>query len=145
MKHPELAVELARALAAFAHAGQTDKAGQPYLTHPVAVAGKVRTPEEKITALLHDVLEDTFVLPETIGNLFGAEILAAVQAVTKREDEDYMDFVRKQPQFNSQFRHWRFIAVCTAVDDDVRSRYDAQKASGKKGLVTKIIDSSFPE
>jgi (p)ppGpp synthase/HD superfamily hydrolase len=95
MKHPELAVELARALAAFAHAGQTDKAGQPYLTHPVAVAGKVRTPEEKITALLHDVLEDTFVLPETIGNLFGAEILAAVQAVTKREDEDYMDFVAR--------------------------------------------------
>lgn len=95
MKHPELAVELARALAAFAHAGQTDKAGQPYLSHPVAVAGKVRTPEEKITALLHDALEDTFVLPETIGNLFGAEILAAVQAVTKREDEDYMDFVAR--------------------------------------------------
>ena len=60
-----------------------------------------------------------------------------------RQIEDYMDFVRKQPQFNSQFRHWRFIAVCTAVDDDVRSRYDAQKASGKKGLVTKTDNNEI--
>lgn len=55
-----------------------------------------------------------------------------------RQIEDYMDFIRKQPQFNSQYRHWRFIAVCTTVDDDVRSRYDAQKSFGKKGLVQKI-------
>lgn len=55
-----------------------------------------------------------------------------------RQIEDYMDFVRKQPQFNSQYRHWRFIAVCATVDDDVRSRYDAQKVYGKKGLVQKI-------
>ena len=98
MKHPELAIELARALAAYAHEGQLDKAGQPYLSHPVAVAEKVHTPEEKVTALLHDALEDTFVLPETIGNLFGAEILTAVQAVTKMPGESYMDFVARAKQ-----------------------------------------------
>ena len=98
MKSPELAIELARALAAYAHEGQLDKAGQPYLSHPVAVAKKVHTPEEKITALLHDVLEDTFVTPDTIENLFGAEILAAVQAVTRREGESYMAFVARAKQ-----------------------------------------------
>ena len=98
MKSPELAIELARALAAYAHEGQLDKAGQPYLSHPVAVAKKVHTPEEKITALLHDVLEDTFVLPETIENLFGAEILTAVQAVTKMPRESYFDFVARAKQ-----------------------------------------------
>ena len=98
MKQPELAIELARALAAYAHEGQLDKAGQPYLSHPVTVAQKVHTPEEKVTALLHDVLEDTFVLPETIENLFGAEILTAVQAVTKMPGESYMDFVARAKQ-----------------------------------------------
>ena len=98
MRQPELAIELARALAAYAHEGQLDKAGQPYLSHPVAVAEKVHTPEEKVTALLHDVLEDTFVLPETIENLFGAVILTAVQAVTKMPGESYFDFVARAKQ-----------------------------------------------
>ena len=55
-----------------------------------------------------------------------------------RQIEDYMDFVRKQPQFNSQYRRWKFIAVCKDVDDDVRSRYIAKEAMGKKGLVACI-------
>lgn len=55
-----------------------------------------------------------------------------------RQVEDYMDFIRKQPQFNSQYRIWKFIAVCTEVDDDIRSRYLAQKDKGKLGLVTAI-------
>lgn len=55
-----------------------------------------------------------------------------------RQIEDYMDFIRKQPKFNSQYRRWKFIAVCREVDDDVKSRYVAEEAKGKKGLVTKI-------
>ncbi|MBQ3252193.1 MAG: ATP-binding protein [Oscillospiraceae bacterium] len=55
-----------------------------------------------------------------------------------RQIEDYMDYVRKQPSFNSQYRKWKFVAVCTSVDDDVKARYESQKAKGKKGLVTDI-------
>lgn len=55
-----------------------------------------------------------------------------------RQIEDYMDFIRKQPKFNSQYRRWKFIAVCREVDDDVKSRYVAEEARGKKGLVTQI-------
>lgn len=55
-----------------------------------------------------------------------------------RQIEDYMDFIRKQPQFNSQYRRWKFVAVCREIDEDVKSRYVAEEAHGKKGLVTKI-------
>lgn len=55
-----------------------------------------------------------------------------------RQIEDYMDFVRKQPNFNSEFRRWKFIAVCKEVDDDVKSRYKASEAKGKVGLITEI-------
>ena len=40
-----------------------------------------------------------------------------------RQIEDYMDFVRKQPNFNSEYRRWKFIAVCKEVDEDVKGRY----------------------
>lgn len=65
----------------------------------------------------------------------------ALEVLTKavlRQIEDYMDYVRKQPLFNSQYRRWKFIAVCSAVDDDVKARYDSQKSKGKKGLVAEI-------
>ncbi len=55
-----------------------------------------------------------------------------------RQIEDYMDFVRKQPDFNSEFRKWKFIAVCKEVDEDVKSRYGAFKDKGKIGLVVQV-------
>ena len=69
------------------------------------------------------------------------ELKAPKIALTKkvlRQVEDYMDFIRRQPKFNSQHRRWKFLAVCSEVDDDVKSRYVAQETYGKKGLVTKI-------
>lgn len=55
-----------------------------------------------------------------------------------RQVEDYMDYIRKQPHFNSSYRTWKFIAVCKEMDDDVKSRRVAQKEKGKLGLVTVI-------
>lgn len=55
-----------------------------------------------------------------------------------RQVEDYMDFIRKQPQFSSPYRVWKFVAVCSEMDDDVKSRCLAQKEKGKLGLVTQI-------
>lgn len=55
-----------------------------------------------------------------------------------RQIEDYMDFVKKQPGFNSELRQWKFIAVCKEVDDDVKNRYEAFKDKGKVGLVLQV-------
>ena len=57
-----------------------------------------------------------------------------------RQIEDYMDFIRSKPQFNSQQRRWKFIAVCKSVDDNVKSLYGAFKDFGKPGLIHKNDD-----
>ncbi|WP_198295560.1 HD domain-containing protein [Diaminobutyricimonas sp. LJ205] len=78
------AITLARA----AHAGQTDKLGEPYILHPFAVMTRVSSPEAKIVAILHDVVEDTDVTLDALrAQGFGSEILAAVDAITKRSGE----------------------------------------------------------
>ncbi len=55
-----------------------------------------------------------------------------------RQIEDYMDFIRKQPSFNSEYRKWKFIAVCKQVDEDIKSRYEAFAEKGKIGLVMQV-------
>ena len=55
-----------------------------------------------------------------------------------RQIEDYMDFIRKQASFNSEYRKWKFIAVCKQVDEDIKSRYEAFAEKGKIGLVMQV-------
>lgn len=57
-----------------------------------------------------------------------------------RQVEDYMDYVRRQPQFNSELRKWKFIAVCKEVDDYVKSQYKAFEDKGKVGLVFQVAN-----
>ncbi len=52
-----------------------------------------------------------------------------------RQIEDYMRFIRRQPQFNSIQRRWKFIAVCNEVDEDVKAYYKEHESKGKIGLV----------
>ncbi|PWW56112.1 HD domain-containing protein [Actinokineospora spheciospongiae] len=84
-----------------AHAGQVDKSGLPYIAHPLRVLAAVEGEHEKMTAALHDVVEDTPVTPD---DLLAAgcppEVVAAVEAVSKRPGEsqpDYLDRVAADP------------------------------------------------
>ncbi len=81
----------ALAFAALKHRGQTDKQGAPYVYHVIAVAERVRPmgAVHEITALLHDVLEDTDTPREEIVRRFGETVASAVEALTKRPGEDY--------------------------------------------------------
>jgi (p)ppGpp synthase/HD superfamily hydrolase len=90
-------LERAIAIAADAHAGQLDKAGEPYILHPLRVMMKLETVEDRIVGVLHDVVEDnaTWPLAALRAEGFAEAILAAVDAVTRREDEDYETFVRR--------------------------------------------------
>ncbi|GEM_PF-3208219 len=58
--------------------------------------------------------------------------------IVLRQIEDYMDFIRKQPQFSSIHRRWKFIAVCKEVDEDVKAQYKAFEDKGKPGLVYQV-------
>jgi (p)ppGpp synthase/HD superfamily hydrolase len=87
-------LERAIAIAAEGHAGQVDKAGLPYILHPLRVMLRMKTTEERVAAVLHDILEDThWTVDQLRKEGFSDQILAAIEAVTRREDETYDDFV----------------------------------------------------
>lgn len=87
-------IELALAIAMEAHRGQKDKAGAAYIFHPIRVAERCHTTEEKIVALLHDVIEDTPVTTEyLLEKGFSKEIVEGILSVTRNEGESYEDFV----------------------------------------------------
>src|ERR1700722_6267395 len=69
------------------HQGQIRKSGEPYLVHPLEVAGilaELQLDEASIvTGLLHDTIEDTLATPEELQELFGEEIAQLVDGVTK--------------------------------------------------------------
>jgi hypothetical protein len=81
-------LDSAIALARAAHAGQRDKLGVAYICHPLAVMSRVTTRDEKIVAVLHDIVEDT---PVTTGYLltrgFPQHLVNAVDALSKRKGE----------------------------------------------------------
>lgn len=83
-------------IARHAHAGQVDKGGNPYILHPVRVALNCQTAEEKIVALLHDVVEDTPVTLEELQRQgFSREVIEAVHCLTKEPGEDYDAFIKR--------------------------------------------------
>lgn len=84
-------LERAIEIAAKAHAGQRDKAGQPYILHPLRVMLRVHGDSERIAAVLHDVVEDTAVtLQQLRESGFAADVVEAVDALTKRTGETRM-------------------------------------------------------
>ncbi len=81
-------LERAIEIAAGAHAGQVDKAGEPYILHSLRVMLRVTSPEERMAAVLHDVVEDTCVsLQDLISEGFSSEVVSAIEALTKRSGE----------------------------------------------------------
>lgn len=88
------------AFAEGAHFGQVDKAGKPYIEHPRTVARILERQGHDqntvIAGLLHDVVEDTAVTLDDLRKLgYHEEVVRAVDSVTRREGESYMDLIRR--------------------------------------------------
>lgn len=78
------------------HQGQRDKTGCAYFQHPMRVALRCSTDDEKIVALLHDTIEDTDVTTEyLLDEGFPRYIVDAILSVTKKDGESYEDFVAR--------------------------------------------------
>lgn len=88
--NPIEALDRAIVIATINHEGQVDKSGLPYILHPITVMTMVETIEEKIVAILHDVVEDTIM---TLDDLradpveFSDEVIDAVDAISRRDGE----------------------------------------------------------
>ncbi|MBN2195375.1 MAG: HD domain-containing protein [Polyangiaceae bacterium] len=84
------------AIAAEAHLGQFDQAGVPYILHPLRVMFAARTEEERMVAVLHDVVEDTpWTLEALADEGFSPVVVAAIDCLTRRPDETYERFLER--------------------------------------------------
>jgi (p)ppGpp synthase/HD superfamily hydrolase len=89
-------LERAIEIAAAAHAGASDKAGYPYILHPLRVLLAVESIQERIAAALHDVVEDTaWTIEQLRAEGFSGEVIDAVEALTKRPGESRLDAARR--------------------------------------------------
>lgn len=89
-------LERALVIAVNAHQGQIDKAGQPYALHPLRMMLRLDDEAARITALLHDLIEDTdWTLEQLRAEGFAEPILAAVDRLTRRADESYEQFIER--------------------------------------------------
>lgn len=117
--NPEAETDLVRRAYEFsakAHAGQMRRSGEPYLQHPLAVAGILTSLRSDVAAivagLLHDTLEDTLAKPDELEQLFGKEIVRLVDGVTKIGKIQFRNYEEKQAE--------NFRKMVLSMADDIR-------------------------
>ncbi|MGL5948865.1 MAG: bifunctional GTP diphosphokinase/guanosine-3',5'-bis pyrophosphate 3'-pyrophosphohydrolase [Aeromonas sp.] len=109
-------LEQAYVVARDAHLGQLRSSGEPYITHPVAVAhilGDMRLDHETlIAAVLHDVIEDTSITKANLAAQFGEAVAELVEGVSKLDKLKFRD--RKEAQAEN------FRKMVMAMTQDIR-------------------------
>jgi (p)ppGpp synthase/HD superfamily hydrolase len=89
-------LDTAIAISSRAHASQIDKAGQPYILHPLRIMFKFQSEHERIVAVLHDVIEDSEISLDDLKRLgFSTTIIEAIDCLTKRNGETYEEFISR--------------------------------------------------
>ena len=89
-KFKNMAIEVAKK----AHAGQTDKGGEPYFFFVQQVANSLTDKNAKVVAYLHDTVEDTDITIEKLKELgFSDTVVSAVQVLTQERYQPYFDYI----------------------------------------------------
>lgn len=89
-------LEDAIALAVEMHRGQVDRAGQPYILHPLRVMFRLESDLERMVGVLHDVVEDSQLTFEDLRRMgYPDEVITPLEGVTRRADESYEAFVTR--------------------------------------------------
>lgn len=119
-------------VATIAHAEQKDKAGDPYIWHVLRVANEVRymggDEDAQIVALLHDTVEDGHLTLEGIKVNFGAQVRAAVEALTRLESDS-----GKMPRYDYETYIYRVAKNPIAVEvkiADLKDNMDMTRIPG---------------
>ncbi len=115
LKHDDIErIEAAFYFGAHAHAGQVRTSGEPYISHPVAVARILSDwhldPQALTAALLHDVMEDTSVTKTEMQARFGKVVAELVDGVSK------LDRIEFQSQEEAQAENFRKMLLAMARD-----------------------------
>lgn len=80
-------------IATKAHDGQVDKAGLPYILHPLHLMNQFDDPYMKICAVLHDVVEDTDITLLDILDEFGVRVHGVIFLLTHWNDQTYWEYI----------------------------------------------------
>jgi len=117
-------------IAAEAHRGKEDKGGEPYVLHPLRVMLKLQGAEERIAAVLHDVVEDTGrELADLAWMGFSEAVVAALDALTHRDGESYEEYVERA----AANRIARKVKLADLEDNmDVRRLKDFGREDGER-------------
>lgn len=91
-------IEKAIEIAVKVHTGKIDLGGDRYIFHPIRVMMKMRTIDEKVVAVLHDVFEDSNI--DLYSFDFPNHIIKAIEAITKNKGEVYTDYIKRVSQNN---------------------------------------------
>jgi (p)ppGpp synthase/HD superfamily hydrolase len=103
-------------IAADAHKDQKDRYGKQYILHPLRVMLRFQTEREMIVAVLHDAIEKSeWSIPKLRQEGFDSEILEAVDLLTRRESQPYMDYINKL-KVNSLARKIKIADIEDNVD-----------------------------
>lgn len=87
-------IELALHRALKAYSGKVDKAGKPYILHPLRLAARLEDQISQSVALLHDVIEDSDATEDDLrDDGFPESVISAVVALTRRKGESYEAFI----------------------------------------------------
>jgi len=109
-------LDKAISIATKSHQGQIDKAGQPYILHPLRVMFSRKNETERICAVLHDVIEDTDITLDYLRREgFSEEILIALDALTRRDSETYDEFIDRIIN-NNIASHVKLADLCDNMD-----------------------------
>lgn len=89
-------LERAISLALEAHSGQKDKAGEEYILHPLRLMLQMKTENERIVAVLHDVVEDGDSTCEDLVKMgFAMKVVEAIDLLTHKKRDSYEEFIAK--------------------------------------------------
>jgi (p)ppGpp synthase/HD superfamily hydrolase len=94
IRTPGAMLEQAIHLAIRAHAGQRDRAGTPYILHPMRVMQTLETEEEKVIAVLHDVIEDSTITFDDLNQYgFPPRVISALKLLTRDKNTPYEEYI----------------------------------------------------
>lgn len=131
-------------IATKAHQGQVDKAGKPYILHPLRLMFSRKNEAERICAVLHDVIEDTDITLDYLRNEgFSEEVLSALDSLTRRADESYDEFISRIIS-NKIACYVKVADLCDNMDlsrIEAPSESDYQRIEKYRKAANRILDA----
>ena len=147
-------ITIAIKIALIAHDRQLDKAGLPYILHPIRVMSKFTQEKYQIAAILHDVYEDSDRNILEVQDLFGNEIYDALVLLTHKKGVAYSSYIKdlknneislavKKQDLKDNMDYDRFSMALKCLDDSGRNKLIRKRNVYKKAydyLTDKIKD-----